>query len=64
MAADIESGIGLRKFDGVVERVPFAISVVAVSMPLRCASMIPEFTSRVKPKSSALTTSRFKTAPV
>src|ERR1700685_4152227 len=33
------------------------MSVVAVRMPLRCASTIPRFTSRVKPKSSALTTS-------
>src|SRR5579863_7585917 len=36
---------------------PVAMSVVAVRMPLRCASTIPRFTSRVKPKSSALTTS-------
>src|SRR5437016_2593233 len=37
---------------------PVAISVVAVRMPLRCASTIPWLTSRVKPKSSALTISR------
>src|SRR5579862_7208488 len=33
------------------------MSVVEVRMPLRCASTMPRFTSRVKPKSSALTTS-------
>src|SRR5579872_2000392 len=33
------------------------MSVVEVRMPSRCASTIPRFTSRVKPKSSALTTS-------
>src|SRR5579872_2722520 len=33
------------------------MSVVDVRMPFRCASTIPRFTSRVKPKSSALTTS-------
>src|SRR4051794_9965954 len=31
--------------------------VVAVRIPCRCASTIPSFTSRVKPKSSALTMS-------
>src|SRR2546429_473062 len=39
---------------------PFAISVVAVRMPSWCASTIPRFTSRVKPKSSALTTSNLR----
>ena len=39
---------------------PFAISVVAVRMPSRCASTMPWFTSPVKPKSSALTTSCFR----
>src|SRR5579863_449027 len=34
---------------------PPAISVVEVRMPSRCASIIPALTSRVKPKSSALT---------
>src|SRR5580698_4479983 len=34
---------------------PQAISVVDVRIPSRCASMIPRFTSGVKPKSSALT---------
>ena len=34
---------------------PFAIRVVAVRMPRRCASTMPSFTSGVKPKSSALT---------
>src|ERR1700682_1418583 len=33
------------------------MSVVEVRIPLRCAWTIPRFTSRVKPKSSALTTS-------
>src|SRR6476620_7308599 len=36
---------------------PVAMSVVDVRMPLRWASTIPRFTSRVKPKSSAFTTS-------
>ena len=39
---------------------PLAISVVAVRMPPRCASTIPAFTSGVKPKSSAFTTSCFR----
>ena len=36
---------------------PLAISVVAVTMPRRCASTMPSFTSAVNPKSSAFTTS-------
>src|ERR1700681_1548135 len=36
---------------------PVAMSVVAVRIPLQCAWTIPWFTSRVQPKSSALTTS-------
>src|SRR5579883_216088 len=43
---------------------PVAMIVAAVRMPLRCASTIPSFTSRVKPKSSAFTTSlRMKIQP-
>ncbi len=46
--------------NSVLEGSPFAISVVDVRTPLRCASTIPAFTSRVNPKSSALMISRFK----
>ena len=58
MTTDVQGGMFFRQANGVVESgADLAISVVEVRMPWRCASTIPWFTSRVNPKSSALTTS-------
>jgi len=62
VAADVRAKGFTRQAQGVLERRAVAIRVVAVRMPWRCASTMPWFTSGVKPKSSALTTSCFRSS--